>query len=715
MKTFTFLIVFFLMFSNSKATHFMGGEITWECMPNGNYRFIMKLYRECYTTNGNSALTFAETETLNTTVPGLPNITMTRISLADMSPVCNLGLASRVFCPGMVNGNANMGALQENVYTSDAAFPDGVALVGTPPPAGWIFFIQSCCRNPSTNVPNSNSLTWRLRAIMYPYTPPGSTVPLPANPCHDSSPFFAERPSTVICSGYPFTFNHNAFDPDLDSITFSWASPNLTGGANITSYAAGYSFNSPLPSAVHNPNNIPAIINPVTGETSIKSYNQGTFITCVRAASYRNGILIAENFRDLQVVLLSCQPNNMPSFSLFPNNDTIVVPIGTNLNFPISASDFGTLAGLNIPKTITLNAISNQFGNNFSDVNAGCAEPPCAILNTPMPISGIFNVTTNFNWQTSCEHAHNPVNNLPNRLYEFVFKVSDDFCPAPFFKYQRFHVKVYDNTIVNSPNVTCLESFPNGNIKLEWEIPTDAYSTFNSYLIYYKSSTSNEFVLIDSIFNINTNMYIHNTSQGNLGKGTYKVKTRSGCSGKSIIDDYQEVNNMFLQATYNQSNNSVLLKWNHILSNASSVNSPYYIFKENAAGIVTLIDSTYNTQYIDNNISSYLNIYYITTQNLNNCVSYSNTVTVTLTNIYEQEKELNIFPNPFDREINVCVENLTQHSMIELYNLKGKKVLEQKFNSIPCTIIDTRMLDAGVYFLKLINESITYSKVIKID
>ena len=52
-----------------------------------------------------------------------------------------------------------------------------------------------------------------LRAIMYPYTPPTATLPLSygsstAGPtCYDSSPDFAEKPATIICMGYPFTYN----------------------------------------------------------------------------------------------------------------------------------------------------------------------------------------------------------------------------------------------------------------------------------------------------------------------------------------------------------------------------------------------------------------------------------------------------------------------------------------------------------------------------
>jgi hypothetical protein len=48
----------------------MGGEITWECLPNGNYRFIMKLYREC------DGINYSTSETLRSNVPGWATINM---------------------------------------------------------------------------------------------------------------------------------------------------------------------------------------------------------------------------------------------------------------------------------------------------------------------------------------------------------------------------------------------------------------------------------------------------------------------------------------------------------------------------------------------------------------------------------------------------------------------------------------------------------------
>ena len=53
-----------------KATHYMGGEITWECIPTGQtnagkFIFYLKVFRECYTSGGNASATFGTTITLN--------------------------------------------------------------------------------------------------------------------------------------------------------------------------------------------------------------------------------------------------------------------------------------------------------------------------------------------------------------------------------------------------------------------------------------------------------------------------------------------------------------------------------------------------------------------------------------------------------------------------------------------------------------------------
>jgi hypothetical protein len=176
-----FLILgfFFLGPVDVSASHYMGGEITWQCTPQGNFKFIMKVYREC------AGINYPASVTLQTNATGVTGgISMSRIAVNDISPDCS--------CPGGPNITcatttvSNTGGVEEHIYTSDAAYPLGVPLTGTPPPTGWYFGYTSCCRNPSTNITNSSSLSWYLRALMYPYNN------TPVNTCFDNSPTFDE-------------------------------------------------------------------------------------------------------------------------------------------------------------------------------------------------------------------------------------------------------------------------------------------------------------------------------------------------------------------------------------------------------------------------------------------------------------------------------------------------------------------------------------------
>ena len=162
------LILFFFVSSDLKATHYMGGEITWECTSYGNFRFIMKLYRECYLDSVNPAPNYGDSLSLMTTVPGFSSINMVRLQgyPIDISPVCNSNTwFPHIYCDTSNYPywtNPNLGAVQEHIYTSDVAYPNGVPLTGVPPTNGWMFYFQGCCRNPSTNIINAANLSYRL-------------------------------------------------------------------------------------------------------------------------------------------------------------------------------------------------------------------------------------------------------------------------------------------------------------------------------------------------------------------------------------------------------------------------------------------------------------------------------------------------------------------------------------------------------------------------
>jgi hypothetical protein len=521
-----------------------------------------------------------------------------------------------------------MGALQENYYTSDASYPNGVTLNGVPPPQGWEFYSETCCRNPCTNITGASSLGFRLRAYMYSYN--GQN----ANPCFDSSPVFAEKPSTVICMGYPFTYNHNAFDPNLDSLVYEWAQPLLENGTPITAYAAGYSYTSPLPGTIHNPNNVPATVNPQTGEISFTSYTQGAFVTVVKVTTYRCGIKIAEIFREIQVVLLACGNNNPPNVEapfqdpvtgLYTSYTKTVCP-GELITFSITGTDYELMPDNMTPQTLKILASGGQFGTNFTNPNAGCLYPPCATLNPPPPVTAQFGVITNFTWLTDCDHLATDMGcgTLTN-TYTFLIKVMDDFCPAPAIKFNTITIIVVDSLMMD-PKLTCIETLPNGNVQLSWTKPPPSSTycgTFDSYHVFYSLTQAGPYNVVDSIFDFNQTTWTHVGANGNTQIGYYYIKTRSGCGKYFISTPTDTINNILL--TLNNPGGVAELSWNQSKDPLIATNSPMYlIYRDHGFGF-TLIDSTMNLFYSDTIVfCSQLVRYQIHQYDSSGCYSKSN-------------------------------------------------------------------------------------------
>ncbi|MCB9185155.1 MAG: T9SS type A sorting domain-containing protein [Flavobacteriales bacterium] len=71
--------------------------------------------------------------------------------------------------------------------------------------------------------------------------------------------------------------------------------------------------------------------------------------------------------------------------------------------------------------------------------------------------------------------------------------------------------------------------------------------------------------------------------------------------------------------------------------------------------------------------------------------------------ISEKELEsLSVYPNPVIDEIHVAAKDVDEEIMFTLYNMEGKKVLEEKHNGGDITIdIANKSLSTGVYFLQM--------------
>ena len=498
---------------------------------------------------------------------------------------------------------------------------------------------------------------------MYPYNGQDES------PCFDSSPTFAENPPTAISTGYPYTYNYNAWDKDLDSLAFEWAPALDTTGFPLTpNYAAGYSSTNPMPDASFNPNNVPASINPYTGEISFTSFTQGEFVTVVKVTAYKCHIKVAEVFREMQVVLLACSANSPPQVTApFPNglgnyvNYSDTVWAGTLVTFLITASDSGLLPNGN-PQTLTLNASGSQFGTNFTDAAAGCLNPPCATLNpAPQPpptgMSAQYTVQTNFSWQTDCNHLSANIGCSPpfSNVYNFVFTIQDDYCPVPSVSIKTVTIVVKAPLVLPAPELRCASVDAAGDVTLSWKAVQDTTHSFNSYHIYSSPNAFGPFTELDSIFNVNNTTYTHMGAGANTHSIYYYLKTRSGCGG--IYSSPSDTLRTILLTVVNTGAGAAQINWNALHNpNLPTSLGWYYLYREYPTGVWVLIDSTQNLSYIDSITVCHSQInYYVTINDGLPCTSQSSTSGALFQDITSP-------PTPVIDS--VSVDSLTGHSLI---------------------------------------------------
>jgi len=603
---FVFYLLFLLIgFNKGYASHLLGGEITWVCLKSGantgKYEFYLKVYRDCngisLTTTGNVITYFNGTNGAQ-----MGTIAVNMVSQTDISPKC-YNAAQQITCGNPQNSPA---AVEEFIFKSAPT-----TITGIPPSGGFIFTWNDCCRSGSiTNINNPSSEGHVLRAIMYPYQNRN------ANPCFDSSPDFAEKPSTSLPTGYKFTFNNNANDAEFDSLAYAWAQPlGSIGGswpATPSSFSSGYSVNSQLPSQAQNAANMPPVIDQNQGEVTFKSLTTGVFATVLKVTAYKCGTKVAEVYRDIQVSLSNAVAGNNVPIVAPPFTDafgnytefTDTVYAGQLVNFSISATDNDI--GTGTSQYIFTAASGIQFGSGFTSSTAGCLIPPCATL-TPVPSATTgqqFASLTTFNWQTTCDHLKYGSPCKESNVYKFVIKTRDNICPVPAIQYSTITIVVIPPPPLKAPEFHCVSVNSNGSVALNWKpIANDTANIFNSYQIYYSLNRNGPYQLADSIFNINTTSLTHSGVNAQNQSVYYFIKTRFGCRGTTLSESSDTLQTLFVTA--NVAGTNAVLNWNHTHAPKLSSNAANYrVYRESPPGTWTLLGNTTNTTFSEPAIST---------------------------------------------------------------------------------------------------------------
>lgn len=489
LKLILFVVLICSTVLSVKASHIKGGEITWQCLGAssganaGKYVFQLKLYRDC----GGVTLAPGGTEPIR--VFGHPTITTINcnfISQTDLTPLgCGFTCATAPF--------GTPGFFEEFLFRSAP-----VILSGVPPPTGWVFYWDNiCCRNAVDNL--TGEVNMLIRSKMFSYN--GQN----ANPCFDSSPFFAERPSSLLCIGYEFNYNNAAFDPNFDSLGYSWDfATDGVGWANAVELQFDtmfigldtliFSLANPFPG---NPE-----LDSITGQLTVFPQTgiapQGNFSTVIRIDSYRCNQKIAEVFREIQFSLTTgCVQTttgiNQPpiitpapfqdSTGAFTSYDTTVF-VGDTVSFIASISELDI--NLNLTNQVgSLEGIGAEFAANYSNTPPdNCSRPPCAyfteatvpfqilpppILTTPLPIKQF-----RFFWSTSCSHLLTDSScNSGNATYHFILRLKDDACPNPAYNSRTVSITV-KGPLITVDGDTLRTNFPNGT--LQWYLNGNALS-----------------------------------------------------------------------------------------------------------------------------------------------------------------------------------------------------------------------------------------------
>lgn len=488
------LFLLCLLFSSfsTYASHLAGGEISYKCLGNGNYKFRVVVFRDC------SGIPFQQAAvTLSGPVP----VSCTLIGSFDITS--NLGCVSIQCTPPTTNASGK-GGVSKFVYEGIANLNN----LGVAPAGGYTWMTSNlpCCRNASSNSNCTGEMV--LRVKMYSFTNQIGTALTPAQVC-DNSPTFLEDPNFVVVASPFDTAVFNGFGEDIDlgdvlkyNIDFPWI-----GVGVACNFDPGYSVTTPMPGVIG------AGIDSLTGALRFNPTTAGAYNMAFRVGSYRYGQLISEVFRDFQASVITGpasaplpynpaytpgslqyqQQQQIPKISgniLHPvtglPDRVIVLYAGDTMRVNYTVKD--SFPVLPIPNRVYSYVRSDVMGALGTNQLSGCAEPPCAIIQnvaTAAPVTQVnlrsrqqgfglvadsagWDINGRIYWTPKAIHAQ--LAGVPAvRKYYFGVFAFDDVCPLSGSSSEFFEVNVLPAaTYLPAPTALCLEGGNNQSVQLRW-------------------------------------------------------------------------------------------------------------------------------------------------------------------------------------------------------------------------------------------------------
>ncbi len=276
---------------------------------------------------------------------------------------------------------------------------------------------------------------------------------------NNTTPYLLQSPIDNACVGRPFRHNPNAYDPDLDSLSYRLSIPKQAIGVNVPNYSYPNEI-APGPSNILQ-------LNERTGDILWASPQQaGEYNLTILIISWRNGVPIDTTTRDMQIFVSNCQ--NTPPFVQAP--DELCVIAGQIIQFPVVGTD---------PDPGNFLLLTASGGPMVQAYSPATFSAPSGFTLPP--------VTGNFYWQTTCEH----ISNFP---YTMVFKAVDSLNPGtPPLAF----LKTVNIRVVGPPPLDVQAEAQAGEIEVSWAKPYECENAAENYFLgfsVWRREGSNPFV-----------------------------------------------------------------------------------------------------------------------------------------------------------------------------------------------------------------------------
>ncbi len=279
---------------SGKATHLIGGEITYQCIGYNetndtySYEVTLTVYRDCGPANVNN--TFFDD--------------VAYIGVYEGTFLYDTEL---IYYPGF-NSNINTDLNSECVSVPISACVQKAVYISTITldfdNGGYDLVYQRCCRNWSiSNINSAGATGMTLHAF----------IPEPVDSTCNSSPTFDVLPPAFLCNDYDLDLDFSASDADGDSLVYELCTPFY--GASVddpqpfepeappfynVSWSSSYSASAPF-STVNGLD-----LNSQTGILTGTPNEIGIFAIAICVKEYRNGVLLSQISRDYQINIYNC-------------------------------------------------------------------------------------------------------------------------------------------------------------------------------------------------------------------------------------------------------------------------------------------------------------------------------------------------------------------------------------------------------------------------